>query len=269
MCGPILLDCFNLDKYLLPLVDIKLALFPSKPSFNLIGHPASTKQWKVEITDCSLMLCSVTASAHMVVAHNDLLSRGIPAVYPYTRLESRKLTLSKGINSQTFDDIWNGGVPTQVIIALVDNSAANGNYSLNPFNYENFDLNHLSLSLNGEAIPSKPLKPVYGDSAYKSHYIESYLGLFKGERDDPLKDTIDITREDFYDGYCIYRFFLEAELTDAKENSGVFPTKKSGNMRLDVCFSKALPKAVDIIVLGYFPSVMKIDQYRTVMVSNY
>ena len=48
-------------------------------------------------------------------------------------------------------------LPRAVIVAFVDSSALVGPYDKNPFHFQHFDLNSLSILVNGVSTPGAPI----------------------------------------------------------------------------------------------------------------
>ena len=81
------------------------------------------------------------------------------AKYPLTRVEVKAVSLHSRIRGETLDNVILGQLPQRIIIGFVDNKAYNGDFKLNPYNFQNFDINFLYLYVDGVQVPSKPLEP--------------------------------------------------------------------------------------------------------------
>ena len=55
------------------------------------------------------------------------------------------------------EDIWQGEVPTKLVVGFIKSQAYNGDYHLNPFHFQYFDLSDIGFFVNGEATP----RPAY------------------------------------------------------------------------------------------------------------
>ena len=66
--------------------------------------------------------------------------------------------------------------PKRIIIGFVKNAASRGTIKENPFNFQHFDLNYLSLSIGSQSIPSQPLTPNFD----RNQYLKAYMTLFEG-----------------------------------------------------------------------------------------
>jgi hypothetical protein len=71
-----------------------------------------------------------------------------------------------------------GGLPNRIVIGMVDADAFNGTYTKNPFNFKNYDITTMGLTVNGENLPVKPLQLKFGAD---SNYISAFQTLYAGE----------------------------------------------------------------------------------------
>lgn len=79
--GPLYLDCFYLDKYLINGVDIQLRLFRSKNEFVLMSKESSPS-YKVTILDAVFKACKVKVDSAILVNHTNAILKS-PARYNY------------------------------------------------------------------------------------------------------------------------------------------------------------------------------------------
>jgi hypothetical protein len=63
-------------------------------------------------------------------------------------------------------------------------------------------------------------------------------------------------------GYTFYRFVAGSQCDS--NNDDVLPLKRSGNLRISLRFSDALPEPTTLIVFAKFPASVMIDKYRSV-----
>ena len=182
------------------------------------------------------------------------------AKYPITRVEVKALTMSTGTHGQTLDNIILGQLPKHIIIGFVENKAFNGDRSLNPFNFKNFNINFLCLYIDGVQVPSKPLQPNFK----KGTYIESYQTLFSGCGIHFLNEGNDISRSDYPNGFCLFAFDLTPD--SSANDLTHWNLLKHGNVRLDVRFSESLTSTVNCIVYAQYENIMEIDASRQVIV---
>ena len=66
-------------------------------------------------------------------------------------------------------------------------------------------------------------------------------------------NTIDVNRSDFAKGYTFFVFDLTNQ-------------PKTGNMNLEIKFSKPLTEVCTVILYGQFPSLLHIDEARNIYI---
>lgn len=250
-------DIFNQEKFLLNGVELRLRLVRSRNSFCLLD--ASGKNYSVHITDASLIVRRVKIAPGILLAHAKALSKG-SAKYPFTRVEVKPFTIHSGVHGETLDNVILGQLPKRVVLGFVDNKAFNGDKSLNPFNFQHFGINYLSLYVDGVQIPSKPLQPNFDDELY----VDAFHTLVSGTGICWDDDSCGIKRSEYPLGHCLFCFDLTPDLSAGR--SGHWNLVRHGSVRLEVRFKEALSQAINCIVYTEFDNVIEIDSSRQVMV---
>jgi hypothetical protein len=138
------------------------------------------------------------------------------------------------------DDLFQGEVPGRLILGLISSSAMHGDVNKNPFIFKHFGCNYIGFYVNGQSMPNHPLQPNYDDD----QFMEAFQTLNKEGK----KRTIEITRKENKDGYCLY-------IIDPRGVYNKSRPLQRGHTRLELKFASALPK---------FPALAKIDQSRKV-----
>lgn len=156
--GPLHVDLFQQDRLILNGVSLHLKLWPSKDPFRLMT--AADIDYKVQIVDASFKLCIQRPNPALTMAHVKILEKS-PAVYPYLFSNLKISSIAKGEFSFTIDDVFQGEVPSILILGLVSSSAFSGDYKKSPFNFQSFDCNFVAFYVDGQSFPTKPLQPNY------------------------------------------------------------------------------------------------------------
>ena len=144
------------------------------------------------------------------------------------------------------------------MLGLVDNTSFNGCMTRNPYEFKHYNVNFLSLYVDGVQVPSKPLTPSFADE----QYLRSYITLFEGTG--MLHDNRGhgISREDFKEGFALYAFDLTPDMA---EGSHVDPIKH-GTIRLDIHFKEALRETVNVVLYSEYDNLIQIDRARNIVV---
>ena len=146
-----------------------------------------------------------------------------------------------------------------VILRFVKNRACSGNRKLNPFNFEHFNINFLSLS--GVQIPGKPLQPRFENSG--CGYIEAFHTVFTDSRIHLLNEGIDVNNVTYHAGYCLFAFDLTPDLSAYFTSH--WNLMRSGSLRIEVRFAQALTETINCVVYADFDNVLEIESIRQII----
>lgn len=247
-------DIFNQDKFLLNGIEMCVKLIRAKNEFHLIGeHKAH-----IEINDAELFVRKVKINPSILVAHARTLNL-TAAKYPITRVEVKTITIGTDIQSKTIDNLFLGQMPKRCIIGMVESASFNGQLSLNPYNFEHFNLNYMSLYLDSTQIPSKPLTPDFKTK----QYTRSYYSLFEGSGIYFADTGNTISLDEYPNGFCLSAFDLTPDLSCNEPHWNII---RSGTLRAEIRFSEPLTKTVTLIIFAEFDNIIEIDKHRNVLI---
>ncbi|KAF4520552.1 hypothetical protein B566_EDAN008751 [Ephemera danica] len=254
LAGKIHCDLFSAQKLLLNGVDIRLTLLKNKPEVCLMGAAADDPM--VKFLDATLLIRRVDISPSIKLAHNKALSVH-KAKYPFKKVEMQSVTLPQGTRQQSIENLFLGRIPARIIVGLVSNAGYNGDLTKNPYSFEHYNLNHLSLIRNGQQVLSRPYTPMYTgtEKTYTLPYIFSFIGTGINFSDDGY--CVSLT--EYPSGYCLYAFDLTPDLS---ANSTHWCPQIEGNLRLELGFNDALPEAVSVILYAEYREILEIDKNR-------
>ena len=259
MVGHLHCDVFNQDKMLLNGVEMRVRLVRSKDAFCLMDA-SEDGIFKVSIKEATLIVRRVKVSPGIMLAHANALSK-TTAKYPITRVEVKSFTLHAGITGDSIDNVILGQLPKRIIIGFVDNRAFNGNRSLNPFNFQHFSLNYLSLNIDGMQVPSKPLQPRF--TGRSQEIIEAFHTLFTGTGIHFLNEGNGINRYNYGKGYFLTAFDLTHDMS--AHCATHWNIVRSGSIRIEVGFEQALTQTINCIVYVEYDNVLEIDASRQII----
>lgn len=257
MYGNLHCDLFNQDKYLLNGVEMKIKLQKAKSAFHLLCS-ASVTSVQPKILECILFVRKIKINPSILIAHSKALSIAT-AKYPITRVDVKTITLPAGIQSKTIDNLYLGQLPKRCIIGLVDSKAFNGDYQLNPYDFQNFGHNYLCMYLDNTIIPSQPLTPDFA----KNLYTLSYHSLFSGSGIHFSDASNNITLEEYPDGYCLAAFDTTPDLSSHDSHWNII---KSGCLRVEIKFENSLTKTVTVVIFAEFDNMIEIDKNRNISI---
>ena len=256
MIGPVHGDIFFQDKHLLNGVDVKLKFIRSSDAFCLMAPNGS--DFKVKIVDASVFIRKVKVSSAVMLGHVKALEKGT-AKYPLRRVICKMVSVPRGNLSLTQDHVFLGQLPHRIVVGCVSNEAFNGRYTKNPFNFQHFNVNFLTVHLDGDQIPYTPLKPTFTQG--RGNYVRSYHTLFSGTDKLYQNEGNDISLSDYPEGYALYAFDPSPDMACG----GHYSLVKHGNLRLDMHFASPLAQTVNVIVYAEFNNILEIDQARNII----
>lgn len=261
LIGHLHCDVFNQDRLLTNGVEMRLRLLRSKDAFCLMDN-SKDNNFKIHLQEASILVRRVKISPGVLLAHANALSKAT-AKYPITRVEVKSFTLPSGIHGNSLDNVILGQLPKRVIIGFVDNAAFNGNRKYNPFNFQNFSINYLSLYIDGVQVPNKALQPIFSDDGKSSCYIHAFQSIFTGTGIHFSNEGHCISREAYPNGYCLFAFDLTPDLT--ANCLGHWNLIKQGSVRIEVHFETPLKNTINCVLYSEYDNVLEIDSNRQVI----
>lgn len=225
------LDLCSQERLMLNGVQIKISLQTHRPSFYFQASSKTDSISKVTFEHVALFAKHVEVSEMQASAHRASLLKS-PALYPISRNEIRQFVLSKGEQNRSLDNVVQGQLPRRLFVMLVKNAAENGDISLNPFNFEHFNLNFLACYLNGDQFPGIPYQPDFS----KGICSREYFDLFRSLNQLSAKPNLDIKLDEFKNGFTIYGINFAADSSDPID--GHYNPLRRGNLRIDLRFIK-------------------------------
>ena len=254
MMGRIHSDIFFQEKLLMNGIGVRIRLVRSKDSFSLVSTEAAPT-YKIKIVRAVLRARKVRISDSVYLAHAKALELA-NATYPIRRVECKTFSIPTGNYDAVQENLFMGQVPNRVIVGLVDTDAFNGSFAKNPYNFKNYKITDISLKSDGQEQSGEPIKLDFTAGTI----MEGYWSLLQ-TAGKVLKDAdIDISREDYANGYTLFGWDLTPDLGEDDH----FNLIKRGSLRLSVKFGEALPQTVNVIVYAEFQNVLEIDRNRNV-----
>ena len=253
--GPLMSDICNQDRYILSGVDIDIKLWPNRDEFHLITHPSGTVA-KLVIEEVKLLVCKVKLSPVTVLSHAAILKEH-NALYPYQKTDVRTKHLAKGSYGETLEDIYQGQVPSRLIVGFVESEAYNGSFSKNPFHFQNFNLGKIGFYVDGESVPFHP----YEFDFKNCQYLQGLLSLYRVTGKLNENTDIGITRNSYREGYNLIAFEVDPTTSPDFRYLG---QGCEGCTCLEIKFKEQLPEGVNVILYATFPETIEIDESRVI-----
>ena len=251
--GSLSIPLFEQERYLPNGVSLKLRFHRQREPFTMMTGDGN--RYKIDLEEAFMLMRKVKPSPGVQLGHAEAMMK-MPAKFPVTRKETKVIAMSKDVNTFVKDNIFLGQLPKRVVIAMVDSEAFAGAMHLNPYHFQHMHVNFMQMYTDGEPVRSKPLQPNIADN----DYLQCYESLYRGfDKVDGNKSSI-IKREDWDKGYALFAF----DLTPDYDDDDHYPIIKHGNLRLEINFTQALPKAINILVYAEFDNIIEFTAERNI-----
>lgn len=259
LSGVPLIDVFKTDRYLPPQTKLEMAIdlnsdeFIFMPGDSTGGNnapSAASKKPTLKILASRFTVRQVVPTSETREKILKILSH-TPAIYPLIHSRIETATIAAGLSTQTFDNVFQGKIPNNLIIGMVHQNAYTGKYYRNPFNFQKFHLSGISVRIDGKEVApySNTLTGAYYDRGYRSLFFENGNAAMTGPGSD-------IERSDFSQGYSLFRFNL------LPSKGGTHHWRESvreGNLVVTLNFSTPTAGVVQVLFRGEFYKTMSID----------
>jgi hypothetical protein len=252
--GPLFHDFFQLPRYMLNQVDVKLKLFRSSPAFSLLSGETSPA-YKIVILDIILLARKISVSPSVIYAHNEMLQR-TNAKYFYPKTDTRIQSIATGSTTFHWENLFQGQKPNKVVVGFVKSASISGNYVTNPFDFLNCNITSICLYADGMSVMGNPLKLDFNNG---TSVVRAYTNLFVLTNKWNQNAGMSITREQFVRGSTLFAFDLNPYFHD------FIPLLQSGNVKLEVQFGTALTENISCIVYSESLGYLEITKDRDVI----
>jgi hypothetical protein len=243
-------DLFHQPLDLPPNCGLTLKLTPSPAAFHLMEIDTGTS--KVVLLEARLFVRTKKVAPELVLAHKEMLQKGNMR-FPFNRVTVTRYGIAAGFKSISVPMNFPAKLPKRIFLGLVSNSATTGTRNKNPFNFQNFGLQDLTLTVNGVQVPMNGLQMDYA----KKDYMRAYLNTLQALGLDGDNRAIDIATEDFLSGYTIYGFKVAPGPVDGVVHS---LANSVGSITANLTFAEATTENIDMIVLAETPATLEIDK---------
>ena len=217
--------------------------------------------YKIVLDDLRLKMFTMTPTPAALSRFNTRYKSKPPKVV-YTKNVMKTFTVPAGNFDLSCHNLFFGDtLPDQVFVAMVNQKAFNGDTSLNPYNFEHFDLSEASLVVNGVSEPSTPY------TFDKTHdNISLYYEMLENTGTRPFEnESVNITPLEFRAGY-----FIMVWDRNPVKNNRLAPTKMDGGyMSLNLKTKTALTDNITVLVFGSYISEMEFKNDTVVIEKHF
>lgn len=254
--GPLYLNFCRQSQYLISNTPIRIKLLPSEPefAFNVFVNATAVK---ITFESVVLHVPRLKVNPSVINGH----AKGLAtknALYPMQHAEVTTFTIPKGQKSCTKEHLFADQAPKLLLVAMLENTAYNGDYAKNPFNFQHFNLSELALYHGGTTVNGYPFQPDFK----AGHYVCDYMNVMDVFKYSNTQDDNGLTKFEFGNGYTIYAFDLtpDKSLGDAHRQVNF-----SKDFRLELKFTTVLPSTVNVLMYSVYDTSIEITQLRDVI----
>lgn len=257
---PLHLDITNQPNLLLSNIDLRLRLLRNEDNYVLLTHTTDTESYFIEMKKITLFVRKIVPSATILLDHARKLANE-NAKYFINKVHVKDFNLARGQTSYNINNVFLGKLPFRMVVGMIKADAYNGDKKLNPFLFEHFSLNNISILSNGKCIPNVPYEPDFS----KKRVCREYWGLYEALLGDcALQDSIGISIDDFISGgKTLFAFVLPNVLGGHQQVRNI---PSSGYINLRLKFAEQLKENVTCVVYGEYESTIEIDSNRNVYI---
>lgn len=245
MEGPLHLDLARQERYIVNGVDLGFRLWQSKNAFRIMSDVGPCL---VQITKAVLKVCKVHVARNILDAHKEVMLKDHLPMYPVERTVMKTFTVPQNQYEFKVNDVFQGEVPTKLVMGLVSDKSFHGDETLNPYFFLHAHICQAGVLVDDTPVPRKPYTPLFG--ALHSNSASVFRALYE---DNP---GISITHDEFDCGYTLFSFKMR------ESDDDTIPTIQKGNCGIEIKFAEATHKTMTLIIMAKFPDVFTIENRR-------
>ena len=261
--GKLMNDICQQNRYILNGILLRIKIRPYPEAFRLVTSTNVANSAKIFLSKANLRLCKVVPKTSVLSG----LSAGFDvsaAQYPIRKIDIRTREIPSGSLGPNFDNLFSGEIPSKMIVAFVQTTAFNGDYSLNPLYFHHMNMKSIKVYLNGEQTPDTSSYEC-DFSKPNSNFLHLVAALNKWKYNDYKYFDSGITPEIFKNGCALFCFNLDPAVPT---NMSIWPPPKTGTVKLDIIFGAATNRPYKMLLYSIFPGVIQVDSQRRILPSN-
>ena len=174
---PLHTELATLDKYMLPGVTIDLRFSLNEPNMFLMS--AGTDTYRLKFTDFFLLFDRIEVEESLRLRLEAELEKGERAIYGMGRGTIRTKQIASGETFANWAGAYTGRLPNSIMIGMMSSKAYNGDYTTNPFNFPDFNIDTIQIRVNSMTLPCTPLTLKDDKRRAYRHFFDN-VGIYGG-----------------------------------------------------------------------------------------
>ena len=253
-------DVFQQELCIPSNLNLRILLYPAQNEFLLKaavlaavgGAVPPNVLYRMEITEATLVLETNEVDPSMEASQKLILYKGMNMRFYYRNMEIKQFVITPNQGMHFFNKAFSPPLPDRILLALVTQTAKNGHWQQNPFNFAHHNVNHVKVTIDNTPHESRPLEPDYRAPNF---YMEAYNSLWRAANKMYKNASVGISFEEFPQGYAIYGVDLSAD-----GSGGECPNApRTGELRIEIGFRVNPPAALTLIAIGDKPGWFEVD----------
>ena len=250
MQGRLLVDSLNFARPLVENVGLTLQFVPHAPEdclvVTVIAHPPP--RYVVEILDCYLLVPRLKVKPSFLKSI---------ARYPWVKTEVIKYIHPANVTNFNTRTVYNGpNVPRRAFVIVMTEARFERNPQSNRLRFMPADVTQMLMTVNDV---HKPIHNGYISDFPNFNYTEVYAGMFNELNKNWNPNTLDISWEEFRDGYTVWVFDLSSNKSSSAD---YYAPSQSGIVQLSLRFNPAQADAMVVLVFLEHEHMLSIDKNR-------
>ena len=248
------IDLANIDQFLQPGVQLRFEIERNSDAFALLSDVGDDVTFEFEIKDSTIEFDKMIPTPdYLNHFERNILQE--PLIYSYDKSQIHYFPYPANVNDLSIYSMFHRDIlPSYLVFGLVDNDAFDGSVSKNPYNFQHYDLKEFYLLVNGNSVPTQPVKMDITSMDYHHTYVNEFLDKLKLKNSN---DSIGISADDWTKG----SFFWIADLNVDKCCNFHEHNSKGGTIHLKLQTKTPLPKTTRLIVYSSSRERMSIDHH--------
>ena len=247
---------FNQPKLLLTNVDVQVTLERNSDAICLLSDEQQPL-YTLNIIKAVLSVRRELPNTNIRLTHEKLLQNDT-AKYIFPETDVRVFNIAKGSYYFQSDNILNGRLPTRLYLGMIENDAFTGSFTRNCFNFKHFDVNYVSIFIDGQQFQK------YETDFEHNRYLECFHNLSDSIERHSRCHSNGISRESYKNGNTLFCF----DLTPGATEDRCLNLIRRGNLRIELRFTKPLPRSINLIIYSTFTNVIEVDKLRNILYTS-
>lgn len=192
----------------------------------------------------------------------DFHKRGIDAVYPLRMVKMFFNTTASGMADIGASKIITGVLPNMIVIGCVESDAFHGNVKKDPFNFQHFNAERVTVKAHGSQIPDHVLEVDFEKIGGDLYGLISLLTATETMYNPSI--DIGINRENYSIGNTMYGVLINpGKRVQSAYDS--FEPCATGSVDVSIKVGKTLEHSVTLVVLAQFDGEIRVRTNGTVV----